>query len=61
MPAYAVYDIVLVTFTTYINVPLAYVSVYQRMSDILHTMAYGRKQKIGPQQLTTSSENSYSL
>ena len=36
MPAYVT---VLGTYTTYANVLLAYVSVFQRMSDIFHTLA----------------------
>jgi hypothetical protein len=36
MPAYVT---VLETYTTYAYVPLAFVSVFQRMSDIFHTLA----------------------
>ena len=38
---------------------LSSISVFVVLS--IFTFRYGRKQKIGPQQLTTSSENSYSL
>jgi hypothetical protein len=51
MPAYAT---VLETYTTYAyNVPLAYVSVYWRVSDIFHTLAYAstiRNSVTGPLQ-----------